>query len=126
MMLYTAIRPYFKILINKFKPGKRAFLSGSCSIFLFLFLSCSGTEKTEEITAEITAAQMEGRTAAREIVSKNWKDTTQLKKQLLEIKSRQSKYIIDGKTKAAEAFDSAFYSTVKTVNPDLAIKIKEN
>ena len=93
------------------------------SFLLLTFTSCRQTEETEAITAEITAAQMEGRKAARDIVTGNWQDTSKLQVKLLEIKSRQSKYLIDGKTKCAEAFDSAFISTVRTVRPDLAKSI---
>lgn len=87
-------------------------------------MGCSGTEKTEAITAEITAAQMEGRRAAGVVVGPQWKDTMQLQRALLDAKTRQSKYLIDGKPECAEAFDSTFISTIRTVNPELAKKIK--
>ena len=96
---------------------------------LFLILTviivcgCSRTEKTEAITAEITAAQMEGRRAAGLILGPEWKDTAQLQKALIEAKVKQSKYIIEGKQKCAEAFDSTFISTIRAVNPDLAKKL---
>lgn len=88
------------------------------------FLSCSETERTEAITAEITAAQMEGRRAAGMILGPEWKDTLQLQKALLDTKVRQSQYLINGKPECAEAFDSAFISTIRTVNPKLAQKLK--
>lgn len=91
-------------------------VSASCS-------SCSETEHTEGITAEITAAQMEGRSAARIFINHKWNDTIQLQHRLLEAKSRQSKYLIDGKPECAAAFDSAFISTVRAVRPDLARSI---
>ena len=94
------------------------------AILLFALSSCSYTEKTEAITAEITAAQMEGRRAAGEILGPEWQDTVKLQRALMDIKVRQSKYIIDGKPKCAEAFDSTFISTIRTVNPTLASKIK--
>lgn len=93
---------------------------------IFPLASCSQTEKTEEITAEITAAQMEGRRAAGLILGPEWKDSAQLKKALIETKVQQSKYLINGKPKCAEAFDSTFISTIRAVNPDLAHKIKPN
>lgn len=86
--------------------------------------ACSGTEKTEAVTAEITAAQMEGRRAAGVILGPTWQDTTKLQTALIEAKAKQSQYIINGKPECAAAFDSAFYSTIRTVNPDLAKKIK--
>lgn len=93
--------------------------------FLFIFGSCSNTEKTEGITAEITAAQIEGRKAARKILTEGWKDSTDLQCKLLEAKATQSKYLIEGKEKCAENFDSTFISTIKAVNPSLANSIKK-
>ena len=87
--------------------------------------ACAQTEKTENITAEITAAQMEGRRAAGLILGPEWKDTVKLQKALLDAKARQSKYLIDGKPECAVAFDSTFISTIRTVNPDLAKKIQK-
>lgn len=94
-------------------------------IFLFGAVSCVETEKTEMITAEITAAQLEGRNEARKFVAKDWKDTVELQKQLLEAKSCQSKYIINNKPECAAAFDSTFISTIRTVNPKLAETIEK-
>lgn len=91
-----------------------------------LLCSCAGTEKTEGITAEITAAQMEGRKAAGAILGREWKDTTRLQRALIETKAKQSQYLIDGKPECAAAFDSTFVSTIKTVNPELAKKITSN
>lgn len=91
---------------------------------VLLLLSCSRTEKTEETVAEITAAQMEGRKAAGRILGPEWTDTAALQKALIETKVQQSKYLIAGNTKCAAAFDSTFISTIRTVNPDLAKKIR--
>ena len=99
--------------------------------FIFILLlsvlaaGCVQTEKTEAITAEITAAQMEGRREAGKILQQEWSDTIQLQKALLEAKVKQSKYIIEGNEKCAEAYDSAFLSTIRTVNPSLAGKLKK-
>lgn len=96
--------------------------------FLFLVTciigGCARTEKTEAITAEITAAQMEGRRAAGRILGPEWTDTAKLQRALLDTKVKQSQYLIDGKPECAEAFDSIFISTIRTVNPDLAKKLK--
>ena len=89
---------------------------------IFLF-SCSQTEKTEDVTAEITAAQMEGRRAAGVILGPEWKDTIKLQRALMDTKVKQSRYLIDGKPECAAAFDSAFLSTIRTVNPTLAKKL---
>lgn len=90
-----------------------------------LLAGCAETEKTEAVTAEITAAQMEGRRAAGAILGPEWKDTTQLQRALLDAKVKQSKYIIDGKPECAKAFDSTFVKTIRTVNPSLAKKLQE-
>lgn len=91
---------------------------------LFLVLvGCKDTEHTEAVTAEITAAQMEGRRAAGRILGPEWQDTSKLQKALLDIRVQQSKYIIDGKPECGAAFDSTFISTIRTVNPELAKKM---
>lgn len=93
-------------------------------VSLLAATACAETEKTEGITAEITAAQLEGRRAAGLILGPEWTDTAQLERALLDAKAKQSKYIIDGKPECAEAFDSTFISTIRTINPDLAKKIR--
>ena len=97
--------------------------SGLPLIFCFLafiLFGCSQTERTEAITAEITAAQMEGRRAAGTILGPEWKDSSQLQEALIEVKAKQSRYLIEGKKECADAFDSTFISTIRTVNPKLA------
>lgn len=93
-------------------------------LLLGFWSSCAQTEKTEAVTAEITAAQMEGRRAAGRILGPEWQDTVKLQMALIEAKARQSKYLMEGKHDCAAAFDSAFISTIRTVNPNLAKKIK--
>ena len=93
------------------------------SVSVLLCPGCAETEKTEEVTAEITAAQMEGRRAAGRILGPEWTDTAKLQRALIEEKAKQSEYVIAGKSKCAAAYDSAFLSTIKTVNPDLAKKL---
>lgn len=100
--------------------SRRKPLYALAAVILAMSAACSQTEKTEGVTAEIIAAQMEGRNAAKEYVTKQWKDTLELQKLLLETRARQSKYVIKGDTAAARAFDEAFVSTLKTVRPDVA------
>lgn len=90
---------------------------------LLLGAACSGTEKTEAVTAEIEAAQMEGRNAARLFLSRDMTDTMQMQRSILEAKAKQSKYIVEKKKECAEAFDSSFVSTLRSVRPDLAREI---
>lgn len=89
-----------------------------------LCASCSHTDKGEETAAEIEAAMMEGREAAKIFVNRPWKDTTELQSRLLEAKSRRVKYDTLGLKRCAEAYDSGFVSTIRTVNPDVANQIK--
>lgn len=88
-----------------------------------LMAACAQTERTEAVTAEITAAQMEGRNAAREIIIKNWKDTTGIHKAITRAQAKRLKYDSIGKTDASAMFDSTFYHTIRTVRPDLAKKL---
>lgn len=85
--------------------------------------SCSGCAETEH-TEEITAAQMEGRSAARSFVNREWKDSTKLQQLLIEAKSHRGKYIDEGKPECAAAYDSAFISTIRAVRPELARSIE--
>ncbi len=90
---------------------------------LLIFTACKQTrsvEESEETTAEIEAAMMEGRNTAKSFVTRNWKDTMELQNHLLEAKTIQSKYVKQNKPRSAAAFDSAFVSTMKTVRPELA------
>lgn len=103
------------------------FLNVAFALMIPCMTACSGcseTEHSEEVTAEIIAAQMEGRNTARNFVNREWKDSSKLEKHLIEVKTRQDKYVTDGKPECAAAFDSAFISTVRAVRPDLARAIQ--
>ena len=90
---------------------------------ILLMAACSQTEKTEAVTAEITAAQMEGRNAARDIIIYNWKDTTGIHKAIDHAKTTRHKYDSVGHDAASAMFDSAFNKTIRTVQPDLAKRL---
>lgn len=92
-------------------------------IFLIFAAACGQTEKTEASTAEIEAAQMEGRNAAKDFVSRDLSDTLKMQRHILEAKSKQSKYVIEKKPECAAAFDSTFISTLRTARPDIADEI---
>lgn len=102
-----------------FQTMKKQIIIPLCLAAL-LSAACGRTEHTEAVTAEIEAAQMEGRNAAREFVNTRWKDTLELQRRLLEVRSRQSKYIEAKDTDAAVAFDTTFVNTLRTVRPDIA------
>ncbi len=86
--------------------------------------SCGGKQKSEESAAEIEAAQIEGREAARIFVNRPWRDTMELQSHLLEVRARQSKYQVAGKAESAAAFDSAFVATLRTVRPEIARELE--
>ena len=86
---------------------------------------CKRTEAAEEEVAEIEAAEMQGRDAARLFVGKHWKDTLELQRQLLDSRLKSSEYEIAGKKHCAAAYDSAFVSTLRTVRPDVAAHIRD-
>lgn len=88
-----------------------------------IFFGCAQTERTEAITAEITAAQMEGRNAARNILLNDWKDTTGISREIAKARSVRIKYDSIGNTDASAAFDSTFNNTIKAARPDLAKKL---
>lgn len=81
-------------------------------------------EESEETTAEIEAAMMEGRESAKIFINRKWNDTTQLQNNLLEARSRRARYDTVNKPRCAAAYDSAFISTIRTVNPSVAAHIK--
>lgn len=101
----------------------KPYIPAALSLISLVATSCSGcaeTEHTENITAEITAAQMEGRNAARIFINQEWEDTTLLKKHIREARARKNKYVITGNYRCADAFDSTFVSTIRAVRPDIA------
>ena len=93
---------------------------------LILPAACGGNKENKggENAADIEAA-MEGREAARIFLNRPWRDTIELQRQLLEARAKQSKFSAAGKQQSAAAFDSAFVSTLKTVNPSVARELEE-
>lgn len=89
-------------------------------IAILSLAACSNVERAENITAEMEAAQMEGRRAAREFINANWSDTLELQRKLLKARSQQSKYTIDHRDECAAAFDSGFVRTLRAVRPEVA------
>lgn len=90
---------------------------------LLILPACAKTERTEAITAEITAAQMEGRNAASDIVIYPWNDTTGISKEITRARSPRLKYDSLGHKAASAAFDSTFNKTIRIVRPELAKKL---
>ncbi len=90
-----------------------------------IMTGCKKTQVAEEDVAEIEAAEMQGRDAARLFVGSEWKDTLDLQRQLLDARTKSSEYEIAGKHHCAAAYDSAFVSTLRTVRPDVAAHIRD-
>ncbi|MDE6670113.1 MAG: hypothetical protein K2K26_10600 [Muribaculaceae bacterium] len=92
--------------------------------FTLLLVGCTEIEHSEQVTSEIEAAQLEGRSYARLVVNRDWTgDTLGLQDKLLEVRSRQSRYLLEGHPEQAAAFDSTFLSTLRAVEPQLARKL---
>ncbi len=82
---------------------------------------CRQTEKTEGITAQIEAAQMEGRNAARTMLNRQWADSTERDRDMAVIDSLRRAY---PDTAAGSAFYRTFRSTLRSVRPDLYRQLK--
>ena len=93
-----------------------------------LLASCGGKaakdvdeiETSEVTTAMIEAAVMQGRSDARRIINREYKDSMEFHGALLEANARKSAYDLEEKPKCEAAYDSAFISTIRTTRPDLA------
>ena len=94
-------------------------------LLLVLSTSCSHTDTGNESAAEIETAKIEGREAGRVFINRPWRDTTELQMKLLEARSKRVKYDTTARPRCAEAYDSAFVSTIRTVNPDIASKLEK-
>lgn len=75
--------------------------------------------------ADVEAAIIEGRTAARALINVPATDTLALQNKLLEARASQSKYVTAGNTRHAEAFDTAFIQTLRAVRPDVARAVEQ-
>lgn len=92
----------------------------------------SSDERAQQAAAQEAADQMEGRlpdptvagrTEARKFLTRTWTDSLQLHALLLEVKATESRYIMAGEREQAAQFDSAFISTLRTVDKTLAAEI---
>ena len=94
-------------------------ITGSCS---------KQEEKAEQVAAMETADQMqaakEGREAAKAIVTRQWADTMQLQQAIVDARSKNSKYEMEGKNDCKASFDTAFFNTIRTVRPELADQLE--
>lgn len=90
-----------------------------------LCAGCGGTEHTEAVVAEIEAAQMQGRKSARQILVENPADSIGIRRCLAPVTKVKNAYDSLGRHDCAAAYDSAFVSTVRAVNPPLAEKVRK-
>lgn len=97
-------------------------------LFLTLLFTGACSEKAEQVAADETAQQIEaanfGREAAKKIVTKNFKDTLELEKAILEARAQSSKYDVKKEANLKAAFDTAFFNTIQKVRPDLARQLQ--
>lgn len=105
---------------NVFMERHTALLLLPAAALSALLFSCGGIEKSEDVTAEIVAAQMEGRKDARNVVNLNSSDTAVWKQEIEKSRRRATEYADSGKMECALAYDSIFVSTVKTVRPEMS------
>lgn len=94
-------------------------------IVISSLLSCSTKDTVaEELKREeIAEAAMQGRNAARTFLNRQWNDTIELMRNLLEVKAQKSRYELARHPHQAEAFDSAFIHTIRAVDPVMAASI---
>lgn len=84
--------------------------------------ACGRTEKTEAVTADIEAAQMQGKEAARWLLHQEIADSAELSLRAEQARARKYELEKEGKKEEAAAFDSAFVKTVKAVDPKYRYK----
>lgn len=102
------------------KSRKHTILSGIFTIStLTMLCSCGNAEKAEGVQADITAAEMMGRTAARPIVSADPNDTVTIKTAFRKAAEQSEKYKKEGHPEYASKFDSTFYSTIRKIAPEV-------
>lgn len=88
-----------------------------------VMLGCSEQESCPARHFVIDNAFIEGRNCAKQFVSGELQDSVELQNKLFEAKAELSKYIVEGDTAGAKAFDEAFRSTIKTIRPELSNRI---
>lgn len=72
----------------------------------------------------IEEARLAGRNAARAFIFSKWNDTIELQHRLVEAGAKRSRF--DSLPQSRAAFDSAFISTVRTVDASVAEEIQRH
>lgn len=78
----------------------------------------------KEEAAQIEAAHIDGREAARAFLGRQFKDSLEIHAELVRAGSRRAHY--DSLPRSQAAYDSAFISTIRTVNPALAGELQKH
>lgn len=84
-------------------------------------VSCSKADTAGETAAAIVQARINARESARIFLNRPWKDTVELKQKLLEAYDRKEEYARAGRIGCAQAYDTTFYMTLRTVRSDMAM-----
>ncbi len=90
---------------------------------IVVMLGCSEQDACPAGHIVTDDAFIEGRNCAKQFISGELQDSVELQNKLFEAKAELSKYIVEGDTMGAKAFDEAFRSTIKTIRPELSNRI---
>lgn len=96
-------------------------LTGALLAVMVGSVSCSKADTAGETEAAIQEARIDARESARIFLNRPWKDTVELKRKLLEVHDSRAKYDSVGRKESAQAYDTIFYSTLRTVRPEMAV-----
>lgn len=96
-------------------------LTGALLAVMAGSVSCSKADTAGETEAAIQEARIDARESARIFLNRPWKDTVELKRKLLEVHDHRAKYDSVGRKRSAQAYDTTFYSTLRTVRPEMAV-----
>lgn len=110
----------------------RIFATLAAALFIAL-ASCSGSGEQDGTTNNGTLSEAERqqvvnqarREAGKVIKVSDEKDTFALQDKLLEVRSIQSRYVLEGRKVEAEVFDTAFLHTLRASRPELARDIEQ-
>ena len=98
---------------------------GTGVIFTLVLLSaCSAGGGSNGSASEIDAARIEGRIAARKILTRSWRDTGELVTKIEEARSLRARYDSLGHRQAAEAFDSSIQRQQELTHPNSSVRIR--
>lgn len=100
-------------------------ISGTVMLCAWGFSACSSKGEQAEVkeeTEQIEEAHIAGRDAARSFINQELADSMDIHAEMLRAGAKRAKY--DSLPQCRAAFDSAFISTVRTVNPDIASRLE--